>query len=66
MSQDEYNEAWEVGYKAATKKYRDVLMDVAVMFEDIERNRAMPPFAQTQQQYVAMGRVIKKLLATDM
>lgn len=44
-------------------RYRRALLDAAVMFENIERNRNMPPFANTLQQYVAMGRSIKKLLA---
>ena len=60
--QDQYNEAWEAGYKAAMDKCREQLTDAAVMFENIQRNRNMPPEAQTLNQYVAKGREIRAFL----
>ncbi len=56
---------YDAGYKAAKAKYVEVLTDVMVMFEEIERNRNLPPFAHTQQQYVAMGRIVRKLLKEE-
>lgn len=41
-------------------KATELLRDAMVMFENIERNRNMPAFAQTQQQYVAMGKRIRE------
>ena len=43
-------------------KYRITLSDAAGMFEEIERNRQMPPFAQTINQYIAFGKEIRKIL----
>lgn len=40
------------------------LIDAAVMLENIERNRNMPPEARTLQQYVALGRQMRVVLAT--
>jgi hypothetical protein len=44
------------------EKMRELLVDAAVMLSDIERNREMPPFAETLSQYVALGKAIKEFL----
>ena len=41
---------------------RTMLTDAAVMLEEIERNRQMPPFAAILQQYVKLGREIRAFL----
>ncbi len=38
----------------------ELLRDCHTMLLDIKRNQEMPPFAQTQQQYVALGHEIGK------
>lgn len=43
--------------------YRRALLDAQVMFEMIRFNRDLPPTAETAQQYQAMGKAIKVLLA---
>ncbi len=63
--QDEYIKAFDAGYAKAKAKYVDILTDVMFMFENIETARQMPPTAQVVQQYVAMGRLVRKLLKED-
>lgn len=45
-----------------TKRERELLTDAMIMLEEIKRNRNMPPFAQAQNQYIALGREIRKYL----
>ncbi len=42
--------------------YRLLLIDAMVMLKEIKRNREMPPLAETQQQYVALGDRIEEAL----
>jgi hypothetical protein len=41
---------------------KELLVDAMVMLKEIEKARELPPFAQAQQQYVALGREIEAYL----
>jgi hypothetical protein len=41
---------------------RELLTDCAYMLENIQRARELPPMAQAQAQYVALGRTIRTFL----
>ena len=62
---DMYEEGYDAGYKKAKTKYREVLIDVMVMFENIEKNRQLPAYGNAIGQYVAMGNVVRKLLEEE-
>jgi hypothetical protein len=64
MSADEAG-AWADGWNAAMEVYRPLLQDAAYMFQNIEDARRLPPTAQAQQQYVALGKLIRDRLQTS-
>ena len=42
------------------------IRDAIFMFKDIEKARQLPPFANVQQQYVAAGRELERLLIKEL
>jgi hypothetical protein len=66
---DHFTDGYDAGVKAERKAnceraapLLEAVNDAVIMFENIERNREMPPFAQTQQQYVALGKELRRLM----
>jgi hypothetical protein len=45
-----------------TNQAAELLTDAMVMLLNIEKNRQMPPTAQTQSQYIALGKRIQDFL----
>jgi hypothetical protein len=45
-----------------TNQAAELLTDAMVMLLNIEKNRQMPPTAQTQSQYIALGKRIQEFL----
>jgi hypothetical protein len=45
-----------------TPELTEVIRDAIFMFKDIEKARELPPYADVQKQYVAMGRLLEALL----
>jgi hypothetical protein len=45
-----------------THQAAELLTDAMVMLLNIEKNRQMPPTAQTQSQYIALGKRIQEFL----
>jgi hypothetical protein len=43
----------------------ELLIDAMIMFEDIQKARELPPFANAQQQYIAMGKSIRLFLKDE-
>jgi hypothetical protein len=65
MTSDLYDDAYDAGARAALKKLAplaDAIHDTILMFEDIANARQLPPTAQAVQQYVAMGKQLRRLL----
>ena len=65
---DLYDEGFDAGLKkglATANIYREALAEMLTMFEAIERNRDLPAFSDAVGQYVATGKVIRKLLEID-
>jgi len=40
----------------------EAIHDAIFMFKDIEKARELPPYANVQAQYVALGKKLEKLL----
>lgn len=62
---DMYNTGFDDGVKTARGELAplvDAIRDVIFMLKDIEKARELPPFAQAQQQYIAMGKQLDRLL----
>lgn len=62
---DMYDEGFKDGERAARRELKplaEAIADAVLMFQDIERARALPPTAQALQQYVAMGKQLQRLL----
>ena len=60
---------WQNGFNAGTIQARaelaplvEAVRDAIIMFKDIEKARELPPTAQVQQQYIAMGKQLERLL----
>jgi hypothetical protein len=65
MSNNMYDCGYVDGSNAARKQMEplvEAVRDAAYMFKTIEDARKLPPTADTQQQYVAMGRQLERLL----
>lgn len=62
---DMYNTGFDDGVKTARGELAplvDAIKEAIFMFKDIEKARELPGMAQAQQQYIAMGRQLDRLL----
>lgn len=63
---DMYNTGFDDGVRTTRGELAplvDAIKDTIFMLKDIEKSRELPPFAQAQQQYIAMGKQLERLLS---
>ena len=61
----QWTDGFEAGERDARRKLKplvEAINDTIFMFKDIEKARELPPFADVQKQYVAMGHQLERLL----
>ena len=62
---DMFEEDFDAGKREALRELQplvDAISDAIFMFNDIAKARQLPPTAQAQNQYVAMGKQLERLL----
>lgn len=48
------------------KELIEAINDAIFMFKDIEKARQLPPYAEVQHQYIALGHRLEKLMKEEM
>lgn len=62
---DLFNEGFDLGHRAARAELAplvEAIKDALLMFEDIEKANQLPATAQALNQYVTMGKQLRRLL----